>query len=141
MQLFLMHLALTAALLGLVWYVQLVQYPLFHLIPAEVFVPYWRRNLWVSTSLAMPLMILESLTALVLTLQNLSNLRPLWWVLLGLIAVAWASTVFLQLPTYIGLLKSKDERLIRRLVNTNWVRTGVWTARTIILVLYWKSLA
>lgn len=41
----------------------------------------------------------------------------------------WGCTFFLSVPLHAVLGKGKDAAVIRRLVNTNWPRTVLWTAK------------
>jgi hypothetical protein len=49
-----------------------------------------------------------------------------------LLAVIHASTVFLQVPAHSRLATGYDADVQRRLVQTNWVRTFGWSARTVV---------
>ena len=47
-----------------------------------------------------------------------------------LVAVAWVSTAAVQMPLHARLGREpREPGLVTRLVRTNWLRTGVWTAR------------
>ena len=43
--LLLIHLALTAAMTGLIWFVQIVHYPLYREVPEDAFAAYQQRHL------------------------------------------------------------------------------------------------
>ena len=53
----------------------------------------------------------------------------------SLVAIVWLSTFVLQVPIHNRLKSGKDERLIRRLVATNWVRTIAWSLKALLLTL------
>lgn len=119
--------AASCALAGLVWFVQLVHYPLYASVGGpDAFrayeVEHTRRTTWV----AAPLMVAEAATAVVLLV-----LEPEAATLVGalLVAALWASTFLVQVPCHRALSRGWDERIHRRLVRTNWLRTGLWTAR------------
>jgi hypothetical protein len=129
----------TLALFGLIWFVQLVHYPLFRRVPPTVFAAFEaehaRRTGWV----AAPLMVLELLTSLLLLNRHL---RPVVVsthganVGLALTASTWLSTFLVQVPLHNRLHLGFDQAAIHRLVATNWLRTGFWTLRA-LLVLLW----
>ena len=131
---FVVHLAATLAMAGLIWFVQVVHYPLFAGVGADGFRPYaaehGRRTTWV---VAAP-MLAELATGLLLAWR-----RPAWvgagaaWGGLALLAVVWASTGLLQVPRHAELARGWDARAHRRLVRTNWIRTAAWTARGALL--------
>jgi hypothetical protein len=119
--------AASCALAGLVWFVQLVHYPLFAFFGSpEAFRAYelehTRRTTWV----AAPLMVAEAGTAAMLLV-----LEPEPATIVGalLVAALWASTFLVQVPCHRALGHGWDAAVHRRLVRTNWLRTGLWTAR------------
>ena len=128
-----MHLAATAAMAGLIWFVQLVHYPLFADVGRDGFVAYeaahQRRTTWVVG----PLMAVEGVSALVVPFvlaDRIGVVLPL--VGLILLAIIHASTVFLQAPAHTRLARGYDDSVQRRLVRTNWIRTGGWSLRVVV---------
>lgn len=127
------HLFATAGMVGLIWFVQVVHYPLFARVGADGFQTYetehQRRTAWVVG----PLMAVEGVSALVIaaTLRDEVGLAlPL--VGLFLLLVIHASTVLLQVPAHRRLTAGAEPELIRRLVATNWIRTAGWSARSAV---------
>ena len=57
------HVAATAAMTGLIWFVQLVHYPLFARVGVADFTAYEREHVRRTGLLVAPLMLLEALTA------------------------------------------------------------------------------
>lgn len=129
------HLAATAAMAGLIWFVQLVHYPLFADVGRDGFVAYeaahQRRTAWVVG----PLMAVEGVSALVVPFvlaDRIGVVLPL--VGLILLAIIHASTVFLQVPAHRSLSQQYRSSIQERLVRTNWIRTVGWSGRTIVAV-------
>jgi hypothetical protein len=127
------HLAATAGMMGLIWFVQLVHYPLFAAVGRDHFVAYesahQKRTSWVVG----PLMGVEGMSAIVIAIvlrNELGFVLPL--VGLALLAVIHASTVFLQVPAHTRLAKGYDAEVQHRLVRTNWVRTIGWSLRILV---------
>ena len=124
------HAAATCSMAGLVWFVQIVHYPLFAAVPAEGFRRYeslhTRRTTWVVG----PLMLVELATALLLLVTPAGTAAP-WLTGLGalLLAVIWGATFALQVPCHRALAAGFERRSHRRLVISNWVRTAAWSAR------------
>jgi hypothetical protein len=52
---------------------------------------------------------------------------------LGLIGVNWLSTAIVQVPLHRRLEQGFEAGAHGRLVATNWVRTGAWTARGVLV--------
>ncbi len=139
----LVHAGATLALFGLIWFVQLVHYPLFSRAQLEAFRSFQaeneRRTLWV----AAPLMFLETATALLLVWRRPPGLPlPLVVAGLSLVLVNWLSTLFLQIPQHRILEKGFDFYAHRQLIATNWIRTFTWTLRCgVVLWMLWFSMA
>lgn len=128
-----LHLVLCSYMMGLCWLVQRVHYPSFlHLTPEQgkkhAF-SHVAPTKWITA----PPMIAELATAiyLVYAFQNL-----LWSLNLLAVLIIWASTFGLQVPAHNQLAKNWEDKTIRYLINTNWIRTILWSARTITLLYY-----
>ena len=129
------HLAVTAALTGLIWTVQIVHYPLFARVDRAAFEAYHHAHLRRVTLVVAPLMLTEAGTAVWLLVRAPAPLSfAAAAVGVGLVLVIWLSTALLQVPCHHRLEASFDERAHRRLVGTNWIRTVAWSARTALLV-------
>lgn len=126
---------LTAAwfMTGLIWFVQIVHYPLFSAVGGEAFRPYHGRHVQRTTWVVAPVMLLELATALALPWLRPAAV-PGWvaWVGLALLAVAWTSTGLLQIPRHHELAARYGEGAYAALCRTNWIRTAAWTARGIL---------
>ncbi len=131
------HAGATWFMVGLIWFVQVVHYPLMGAVPASVFSEYaaahQRRTTWVVG----PMMLLEAGSALLLVLVPHGQVvgMPTRWIGLGLLAFIWVSTFSVQVPLHVKLTKGFDRVVWQRLVATNWLRTGAWTVRGIIALL------
>ena len=134
-----LQLLTTLAMFGLIWFVEIVHYPLFLHVGAQEFPAYEAAHANRTTYVVAPLMLVELATALLLLLPRL---RPSVisasgaWIGASLLAVIWLSTALLQVPLHNRLQAGYSAELIRNLIATNWIRTAAWTARA-ILVLRW----
>jgi len=87
-----LHVASTMFMVGLIWLVQIVHYPLFAQVGKDTFLAYHQRHTRWITSIVAPLMLLELATGLLLWLRAPSH--PFWIInTLGL-AVLWGTTAF-----------------------------------------------
>lgn len=52
----------------------------------------------------------------------------------GFIAVAliWLVTFFIQVPLHNKLSEARDKEAISRLVSSNWIRTSLWSLKSIL---------
>lgn len=140
--LLLLNLAATWYMVGLIWFVQLVHYPLFLHVGQARFAEYERLNTnWTSWAVG-PAMLLEVATAAALLFYIPRGCSP-WWLLIGLIVLLaiWCVTAVCSIPMHARLEKDYDEAAIRWLVATNWLRTLGWTLRGVLMAaMLWQCL-
>ncbi|MEZ5965456.1 MAG: hypothetical protein R3F56_16605 [Planctomycetota bacterium] len=93
-----LHAVSTWFMVGLIWFVQVVHYPLFASVGEEAFATYEQRHTLWTGYVVMPPMLVEAGTTALLLVARPRN--P--WVVGGavLLAVVWASTFFLQVPCH-----------------------------------------
>ena len=126
----------SGSMCGLIWFVQLVHYPLFRHLEGEQAQKYsldnQRRTPWV----VIPLMLMEMITALCLAAwPPVAIGRGMAIVGVGLILVIWGSTAGLQMPLHARLEREgHPPEVVTKLVASNWLRTALWTARAILAV-------
>ncbi|MFM9959036.1 MAG: hypothetical protein ACKVZJ_13300 [Phycisphaerales bacterium] len=131
------HAAATWFMVGLIWFVQVVHYPLMGAVQPHAFSAYatshQRRTTWVVG----PVMLLEGSSALLLVWSPHGEFAGtlMRWMGLALLVLIWTSTFAVQVPLHARLASAFDRAVWRRLVATNWVRTIAWTARGIIALL------
>ena len=131
---FLLHLIATSALFGAIWYIQLVHYPLYRFVGEKEFSAYHLRNICMTASVVIPLMVLELFTGFWLWWNAVDAQKTEFFVGLLLLGVCWGSTLFFQIPYHWNLIRMKDERILKRLIQTNWIRTIVWSLRVCLLL-------
>ncbi|MEO1237092.1 MAG: hypothetical protein AAFX76_09920 [Planctomycetota bacterium] len=131
--LLLVHAAATLVMVGVIWFVQVVHYPLFDGVGSEGFADYERRHGAQTTWVVMPAMLLELLTAAWLVLQRPAGV-PAWmvWGGLALVVFLWAVTFFVSVPQHTKLAGGFDARVHRVLTDTNWLRTAAWSVRGVL---------
>lgn len=130
----LLNVVSTWTMVGVIWFVQIVHYPLLSVVPVEsaanVAVEHQRRTGWV----VMAPMAVEGVTTLLLLAMVPSGVA--WFVpwLAGIpLALALGATVLLSVPRHARMATSPDAQVGRELVSTNWVRTVAWTSRGIVV--------
>lgn len=129
------QIATTLPLVGLIWFVQVVAYPLFAHVGAAEFAAYHRSHSNLITLLVGPLMMAELAAASVWATDTGGMAsRPVALIGLGLVALAWCVTVFVSVPQHAILARGFDPQAHGLLVATNWLRTIAWTARGILLL-------
>lgn len=134
-----LHLGVTLLLCGLIWTVQLVHYPLLarsgERLDGEAFralhADHCRRIAWLVVPL-MPLELAGALLALVDPAERVPT--PLAGAGLAAVLALWACTALVQAPLHRRLARGFDERVARRLVASNWLRTAAWSARAVLVL-------
>jgi hypothetical protein len=125
----------TLALTGLIWTVQLVHYPMFGRVHRPDFEEFHRRHASRITWIVGPLMPAELVTAILLVAAPPESVpQAIPWIGLALVGVIWLSTAFLQVPQHHRLAKGYDAAAHGFLVRSNWIRTGAWTLRAVLLL-------
>jgi len=124
------NLLATAFMTGVIWFVQIVHYPLMAGWPHDRFGDWESLHRGRTERVVMPVMLVEGAAAAALLVRRPRRV-PAWlpWLAAALLAGVWASTFLLQVPCHARLALGWDEQVHARLVATNWIRTLLWTAR------------
>lgn len=136
MILYLAHLGASLFMTGLIWFVQVVHYPLFAKVGEQGYAAYQTAHMRLTTWVVGPPMLVELATAVAL----ISGGRPDWlssrwaWTNLALLAVIWLSTAFLQSPAHAKLTSGFAAGPHGLLVTSNWLRTLLWSGRSALLL-------
>ena len=137
--LILLHAAATWALVGLIWMVQLVQYPGFLFIEGSEFEPFHEHHCSRITWIVAVLMATEAITGAVLLWDRpLGISAGMAWTGASLVIINWLCTGLISAPLH-GRLRGSSLELKRRLIWTNWIRTFAWSARGIWAFLLVRS--
>lgn len=138
---FFAHVATTLAMVGVVWYVQLVHYPSFARVPAETFAGYEAENIRLTSLTVGPLMAVEAATGLLLLWRRPPGVGSASCLVgAALLGCLWLSTALVQFPLHVALSGGFDADLHRALMRTNWVRTLCWTCRgVVVLSMAWNA--
>jgi hypothetical protein len=130
----LVHAAATLFMTGVIWFVQVVHYPLFSELGAGL-AGYEVRNMRLTTWLVAGPMLVELVTGLVIGARPPRETPSfLAWSGLALLGIIWASTALLQAPQHARLATLFEPETLRLLVATNWLRTVAWTARAVLVL-------
>lgn len=141
--------AAAAFMTGLIWFVQVVHYPLMARVVGSGGEG-WREQLRAycgehqrrTTLVVAAPMLIEAVAACVVV-ASLSGTEHVAWASALVLAGVWLSTCAVQVPIHGALERADDAaratRLVRLLVRTNWVRTIGWSARAVLGV--WMAYA
>jgi hypothetical protein len=130
-----LHCGVTLFLVGLIWIIQLVHYPLMAYVDSSRFGEFEKEHCQRIGRVVAPAMLLEGFLSCMVCFQAAfytSESMPLFFSLAGLVllGVIWISTFAIQVPIHNRLSKGYSAEHIERLVQTNWIRTIAWTLRS-----------
>lgn len=128
------HAASTWFMVGLIWTIQTVHYPLFARVGHAAFVRYeYEHTTRMGKLLALPAVV-EIVTGAALVWTRPGEVG-LWLVMVAgaLLVAIWVVTALVQVPLHRRLGNGRDDAAIRQLVRRNWLRTGLWTARGVLV--------
>lgn len=128
------HLVSTILMAGLIWFVQVVHYPLFHKIGKNELATYALEHQRRTARVVGLPMLVEGISTLWLFFDPVNG-RTLPLIGGLILCKIHLSTIFLQIPKHAALIKGYNEKVVSRLVQTNWIRTIGWSVRTVIAVL------
>lgn len=130
---FALYIQLIATLMmgGMIWFIQIVHYPLFLKIQnhTEYFVTHQKRT----SLVVIPLMLAEGSSVIALAMMRTSVADIMGALLL---AIIWISTFLIQVPLHQSLAQKFTQKGARALVRTNWIRTILWSARLIVVTFF-----
>ena len=132
---FLLNISSTWFMVGLIWLIQIVHYPLFKLVGKNEFQTYHNGHSVMITPLVGTVMIIELISSILLVVfppKNVSLIIPI--IGLILIFIIWSSTAFFQIPHHNALSKAYELEAHNLLVQTNWIRTISWSMRGLLLL-------
>ena len=116
-------------MLGVILVTQIVSYPMFLNENNKGFTLFHSMYVKRISSIVMPVMTIELILSVILffTLDGILSQISLTTLILILI-----STAFIQVPIHEKLKFKHDEFLTKKLIRTNWIRTSLWSIKSII---------
>lgn len=131
----LLQLAATLTMVGVIWFVQIVHYPLFAQVGREGFRQYESEHQRLTSWVVGPPMIVEFVACLLLLWWQPAAIPTVsLWVGFALLLSLWVVTYTVQVPQHASLVRNYDESVHRRLVVGNWYRTAAWSTRGLLVL-------
>ncbi|MGK0367234.1 MAG: hypothetical protein ACI9QD_000368 [Thermoproteota archaeon] len=124
------HLSSCLLMTGVIWMVQIVHYPTFKFIDYKSFTLFSAFHAKSISSIVIPLMLIEIATAAILIIQFPGIALFINFILL---LITWGVTFLVSMPLHKELQRQQSTRSIEKLINSNWVRTSLWTLRSVFL--------
>lgn len=117
---------------GVILVIQLTHYPSFKQIEKSEFLRFHYRHSAALGLIAAPAMIIELISAL--WLAYYSNIYLI--ANAGFVVSLWLITFLVSVPCHNRLSTGFDIDAWQRLVRTNWIRTFIWCARSVCLIIW-----
>lgn len=138
--LFLVNVVATAIMTGVIWTIQIVHYPFFHRIEMKKYSEHMDEHRKKISYIVIPVMLAELGSAIGLVLMD-SSFTAEFAAGLILLTFIWISTALFQVPSHSKLASGYSASEVNRLVNYNWIRTLLWTARLAVMLFILSRLA
>ena len=121
---------------GLLWFVQVVHYPLLADVPDDISANAAVRHQKLTGRVVGPVMAVEVVSAVALAVAPPGEQWQAWLLIaLVLLLVALGVTIFVSVPLHAKMAAGQTGPVTQRLVLSNWIRTTAWSGRAILLTL------
>ena len=118
------------ALLVLIWLVQMIIYPVLYFVSKKEFSTWHQIYCKRVAYFVLPLMSVQLFESSLACFFVDSWLE---WIKLFLILLVWLVTFLISAPCHHKLSKfGKDDKVISKLIKTNWIRTILWSLITMV---------
>jgi hypothetical protein len=128
-----LHLFSCVFMTGVIWIVQVVQYPGFAILGESEFKKFHQKHSDLISYIVAPVMMLELVCAYLMVYYKPDVLNVYYFVSTILIFIV---TAFVSVPIHNKLALGLNLNLVRRLVLTNWPRTILWSLKLVVLFFY-----
>lgn len=120
---------------GLIWFVQVVHYPLFDRVGLDGFRTYHAAHSRLTSYVVLLPMVIELGTSFLLVADRPEG-SPTWlaWLGLALAVATWGVTFFLSVPAHGRLAGGFDPEAYHSLVSTNILRALAWTGHSAVVL-------
>ncbi len=123
------NLAGTALMVGFIWTIQVLTYPMMKAVPADGFAAFelMHRNRVTAVLAVLAPTEIVAAAGVALFVDDVPA-----WLSVGagaLLVAIWLSTLLFYAPLHMRLATGFDPVVHQRLVRSNWVRTIAWTVR------------
>lgn len=131
----LIQLFVTWGLVGVMWFTQIVHYPLYKKVK-EGFIEYERAHIRRTFYLIAPLMLIEAISAIFLLGFSEKPLIKFAVTNLIFLIFIWIFTFLFQITQHQKLSTRFSSKILKSLLLSNWIRTILWTSKGIVMGIY-----
>lgn len=127
----------TLYMTGVIWYVQVVHYPLFSRVGSAVFAEYEASHCSLTTMVVAPAMLIEAFSAVLFIRFHPAGIKDSEAAAgAALVMLIWIATALFSIPYHKQLAAGFAIAAHNNLCRLNWIRTVAWTGRSALLG-YW----
>jgi hypothetical protein len=126
---FLIHLLSCFAMTGIIWLVQVLIYPFFKIVGRTEFKHFHDFHMKKISLVVSPLMLLELITAIWLIINHPEAIYLFNFIS---VVILWGTTFLINVPAH-HKLNYESEESKENLMKFNWIRTIIWSLRSILL--------
>ena len=121
---------------GVIWFMQVLEYPLFAYVGAEAFPTFHaQHNRRLPGVVFLPMLVAFVATVALLLVRPAAVPGWLAWLGVVLVGVVLVSSIALLIPRHMRLTsEGYSLEVIRELVRFNWIRTVAWTLHALVLM-------
>tara|TARA_B110000438_G_scaffold194746_1_gene186380 strand:- start:1763 stop:2173 length:411 start_codon:yes stop_codon:yes gene_type:complete len=127
------ELIVNSILVGIILITQFISYPLFLKVHFTDFKEYHTVYTKSIFYIVTPFMIIE-LFINIYNFYHFRTIQPLYFSSSFILLFIWLSTILIQLPLHNNVSFHYDKLLIKQLIKSNWIRTGLWITKLLILI-------
>ncbi len=124
---------------GIIWLIQIVHYPSFSFVDEKKFSKFHEFHSRSITYIVFPFMCLELFISGYFSFILYSFF---WLAQFAIVVLLWLSTLCISVPIHNNLTNGTEklrEKNIKSLVKTNWIRTFLWSVKTLFIILHWRN--
>ena len=119
---------------GVIWFVQIVHYPLFRFVGRDSFEQFSITHSGYASYVVTVPMLVELVSSVILLKWYPENLSYNFFIFgFILVLLIWMSTFLMQVPAHRSLSNGYDYKSINHLVKSNWIRTILWSIRSVLM--------
>ena len=119
---------------GVIWIVQLVHYPSFFFVAKEKFKEFETFHQKNISFVVLPNMCLELFSNFILLFYYQIHTGILNYLASLALVLIWSVTFFICMPCHLRLSSGFEENQAKRLTFANWLRTFLWSFRSLYLL-------
>ncbi len=122
---------------GIIWVIQILNYPFIKYVKNQDFLDFHLQHTTRITWIVGPAMLVQLATAFLLLSHDLTNKYLISFLILSILV--FLATGLFSVPQHNILANGFDQKAYEVLIQTNWIRTLIWSAHTGLALIYFVN--